>query len=296
MKISDEDKETVKRYISKNTYRVTGIVHDNARAIFFTRQYRNTVEGGMGFMHCMDNRSILGSIIETGEQWLLSHHCHHYYAPINFNTWYAYRTITGKMDAPLLPFETTLPPYMNALLIDRGFEAEEKHYTFIIQDTNHMLNSLYKAYMHARDQGYEIRTETDLSLVMSDIYSIAISSFKDASLFDRIDFSEFLHIFSNSSRAANARLFTARNNNAIEGFIMIYELDNAVVLKTIASLDSASAAYIAPMLIYHVYKLYESEGINTFYHAYMRSDISTVKFSQRHGKMFREYTLYGKTI
>lgn len=285
-------------YASKPHYKLMRLSCRGSSAIFFVRRDSSRITGSMGFMKLENDPEAFNLMLNEGISFCRQNNADRFYAPMNFNTWYDYRLISGNADNEIIAGEKGHPAFYTELFLKSGFEAVENYYTYMIDKPDSVIGRFAPIYGKFIKQEYAITDNADVNdpNTLRTIYDISADAFSKAFLYDPIAFEEFAYIYRHISSVKNSRITAAVRNGQIEGYLYTLFTDNLYVLKTIAVRSGNSGGFTAPSLIYEAYVHGLNKGIKRFAHAYMREGISTHNFSKRHGYEYRKYTLYCKDI
>ena len=283
-------------YANKKGYKIRHFFSKEQRATAFIRGNDDVPFAGVGFINFKDDFNTFSRIMEKIENWFREMGVNKYYAPINFNTWYAYRIVTEYFDNPPFLSETLHPSHYKKLFDKFGFSVVQDYYSYIVNNSAAVINRLKPAYQRVTGKGLSIE-EVDGREYIKDIYNIASNAFKGAFLYEDIPLEEFAMLYKPVlDKRVKARIFLAKDRKGVYGFIFTFEYGDTMVLKTIGVREEIRGKYIATALIYYAYGAGLKSGKSKFIHAYMREGISSYRFSKKFGEIYRKYSLYGKKI
>ncbi len=289
----EKDKELFESY-RKRGYKIIPIFFNEGSFIAYTKNLNDEIIGGIGFIKQIQNFEDFKKMINSAEKWFKNEDVKRYFIPLDFNTWHNYRIISGNFENKLFPGEMEYDFSMNQWFYKIGLTIVERYYSYIVDDYKGVMDYLSPSLKKIKEEGIVLKkVKPDLGIIKS-IYEISCNAFKEAFLFEEIQFDEFLKM--NLNRIENGILILAFFQDNPVGFIYGYRWNDILIEKTVAVLKEYRRKFVGTALIYKMYEEGLEIGCKRFIHAFMREDISTHIFSKRFGKIYREYSLYGKEL
>jgi len=251
--------------------------------------------GAIGHFHAQDARSAR-SVLEAALDLIKKRGCFSVLAPMNGNTWRSYRYITSGQDRP--PFLMEPPP---ALGRDRYLESAgftpRSHYVSYTQP-------LTGKPAPALPSGFSIRIlrMEYLEREMGDIYALSLRSFQDNPYYTDIPKGAFLQQYlAYRGQLRPELILIAYHGDEPAGFIFCIPdyLEGAaprtVLLKTMAVLPEHRGCGLGGALIGLARQKAYNMGFKDAIGALIYKGNHSEKLC-RAGNIFREYTLYGRTL
>ena len=116
--------------------------------------------GQLGFFECADDLPAAQSLLGAAIDWLRENApaTRIVLAPMNFDTWHAYRLRTRGFDQPTFLMEPYNPPYYPALLGSVGFAPVSTYVSKTVNDPAALLAAWQPYHRQASGQGYTFRS------------------------------------------------------------------------------------------------------------------------------------------
>ncbi len=302
------EKNLIDIYGNRTQYRIKHIfLHENdkvlSHAVAFVRDFNGKKIGGIGMLHVRNSYEEFETMIKKAENWFTREQVLQYYVPIDFNTFYKYRIATDYLENPPFLLEQEINPSVSKLVERYDFDIKKKYYSFVVNNPYAVVNRLGSYAARAEKNDINI-IQADIAKlndnILKDLYDITNDAFADAFLYERINFNEFSKLYKPLIKNYyGVKLFLARVGNNNVGYLFVVNdkfKENRWVVKTIAVKREYSGLGTGTLLTYKLYREAVRLGIKELIHAYMKENISTKKFSETFGKIYREYTLYGKHL
>ena len=211
-------------------------------------------------------------------------------APMDGDTWHAYRTVVESDGSPPFLMEPAAHPHVAEALALAGFEPVA-HYasTLMALDTPQA--------EPAPVEGVTIESwdGTDAQPLLEQVFALAGGSFADKQFFKPITREGFLGLYLPLLPLLDPRLvFLARDEiGAIVGFLLGYRdpaMPARAVLKTYAGVRRG----VGHLLAHHFHETAKALGCTNVIHALMHADnVSLVRSGQHGAQVFRRYALFG---
>jgi ribosomal protein S18 acetylase RimI-like enzyme len=273
----------------------------HSRMVIFIRNYNNSLIGGIGLLKLSNSTEIFYEMVKKAENWFIKEGIKQYYIPLDFNTWYKYRIISNHFNNPVFTLEEINEKYITDILNSYNYNSRNIFYSYLIDKPYKVIDATENFANYGISKNIRI-VEYDAykmnSLFLRNLFEISKNVFSDALLYEDINYKEFKNIYEPFlSKVHGSNLLLAIIQNNIVGYIFSvndYYKKNRLIIKTIAVKKKYSNYGVGSLLTYKLYKESVKIGVKEFIHAYMKENISTKRFSESFGKIYREYTLYGK--
>lgn len=211
-------------------------------------------------------------------------------APMDGDTWHAYRTVTQSDGSPPFLMEPAAHPHVAEALTLAGFEAVA-HYasTVMARDTPQA--------EPAPVEGVTIEAwdGQDAQPLLEQVFALAGGSFADKQFFKAITRQGFLGLYLPLLPLLDPRLvFLARDeSDAIVGFLLGYR-DPALPTRAVLKTYAGTRRGVGHLLAHHFHEAARGLGCTDVIHALMHADnVSLVRSGQHGAQVFRRYTLFG---
>jgi hypothetical protein len=215
-------------------------------------------------------------------------------APMDGDTWHAYRAVTTSDGSPPFPLEPVSGPHDVAALVAAGFAPVTEYVSSRapVPSVPQPAPPLPGITIRAWDgQGAE--------LLLDRLFAVAGASFADKTFFKPIDRTAFLTLYQPLLAAIDPELvlFAFDEAGMLEGFLFGLPdrhqgpAPDSAILKTYASLRKG----VGHVLAHAFHERARDLGFATVVHALMHVDNISTDRSVRHGgEVFRRYTLFGR--
>lgn len=260
--------------------------------------------GQLGFFECVDNPEASHALLEVGLKWLrqFAPQAHSVVAPMNFDTWHAYRLRLRGFDQPTFAMEPYNPPYYPGLLEAAGFAPVVRYVTKTVSDLSSLLKAWLPYHTDALAHGYGFRsfnpaTRADLDLV----YHLSLEIFRRNLFFAEISEAEFRALYGGAAGGVNPELLFFALDPAGEpvGFSFATahpRQPGAVNLKTFGILPRVQKTGLGAALACEAYQRFQALGFTSVHHCLMRAGNTADQFDRGAGNVTREYALYGRPL
>lgn len=306
--LGEDKKNLINKYEKKNNYKIAYVLTENhnkitLRAIIFAKMYNGIKIGGIGMLRCGESYKEFRELIDKAELWFGKENVVKFYLPMDFNTFHSYRVVSDYFENPPFLLEQNIEPHLYRFIKYRGFKSVKKYYSYIVKNPVPVIHRLESFALRAKKQNIEVIkkeiSKPDMSL-LKELYEITDNAFSNAFLYESIDFDEFRNIYKPLiNNNIGVKLMIAKINDKNVGYLFAVEdkyKENRWIVKTIAVKKAYSNAGVGALLTYDLYRRAVRFGIKELIHAYMSESISTKRFSETFGEIYREYSLYGKEI
>lgn len=211
-------------------------------------------------------------------------------APMDGDTWHAYRTVVESDGSPPFLMEPAAYPHVAEALALAGFEPVA-HYasTRMALDTPQAEPAPVEGITVAAWDG------TDAQPLLEQVFALAGGSFADKQFFKPITREGFLGLYLPLLPLLDPRLvFLARDERgAIVGFLLGFR-DPAVPSRAVLKTYAGTRRGVGHLLAHHFHEAARGLGCTHVVHALMHSDnVSLVRSGQHGAEVFRRYALYG---
>ena len=211
-------------------------------------------------------------------------------APMDGDTWHAYRTVTHSDGSPPFLMEPAAHPHVVDALALAGFERVA-HYasTVMALDTTQAKPAPVEGITLAPWDG------KDAQPLLEQVFALAGGSFADKQFFKPITREGFLGLYLPLLPLLDPRLvFLARDESgAIIGFLLGYR-DPAMPTRAVLKTYAGTRRGVGHLLAHHFHEAAKALGCTHVIHALMHSDnVSLVRSGQHGAQVFRRYALFG---
>lgn len=213
-------------------------------------------------------------------------------APMDGDTWHAYRTVTHSDGSPPFLMEPAAHPHVAGALADAGFVGVADYVSTIMAlDTPQTPPAPVDGVAIAPWDG------TDAQALLEQVFALAGGSFADKQFFKPITREAFLALYLPLLPMLDPRLvFLARDeaSGAINGFLLGYR-DPAVPTRGVLKTYAGARRGIGHLLAHSFHEAARALGCSHVIHALMHADnVSLVRSGQHGAQVFRRYTLFGQ--
>ena len=222
---------------------------------------------------------------------LASEGCRLAIGPMDGNTWRRYRLVIEGSDEPPFFLEPANPAHWPTCFSRAGFSVAATYCSSMQEDLGFHDDRLTALARRAAEAGIRIRALERCSAErdLCDIHAVALCAFRDSFLFSPIDKTQFLAQYSRLLRCVRPEL------------VLIAEAGrgaapSTAILKTIAARPGRAYAGIARLLVARGAQAAAELGYRRAVHALMHEANSSLSWSARHGRVFRRYALFGRTL
>lgn len=211
-------------------------------------------------------------------------------APMDGDTWHAYRTVVETDGSPPFLMEPAAHPHVAEALASAGFGAVARYASTVMAlDTPQAEPAAVEGVTLAPWDG------KDAQPLLEQVFALAGGSFADKQFFKPITREGFLGLYLPLLPLLDPRLvFLARDESgAIVGFLLGFRdpaMPGRAVLKTYAGTRRG----LGHLLAHHFHEAARALGCTHVIHALMHSDnVSLVRSGQHGAEVFRRYALFG---
>lgn len=260
--------------------------------------------GQLGFFECVNDSMVARTLIEAGLNWLrqTAPQTPSVVAPMNFDTWHAYRLRLHGFDQPTFLMEPYNPPYYPALLEAAGFAPVVRYVTKTVTTPARLLEAWLPYHTDVLAHGYRFRSfdptpSTDLDL----IYHLSLEIFRRNLFFAEISEAEFRALYAGAVRGIDPDLLFFALDPTGEPVGFSFALPHpgqpgVVNLKTFGVLPRVQKTGLGAALACEAYQRFEAKGFASVNHCLMRAGNTADQFDRGAGSVTREYALYGRSL
>lgn len=211
-------------------------------------------------------------------------------APMDGDTWHAYRTVTQSDGSPPFLMEPAAHPHVAEALALAGFAAVA-HYasTIMALDTPQAEPAPVEGITVSPWDGQNAQP------LLEQVFALAGGSFADKQFFKPITQGDFLGLYLPLLPLLDPRLvFLAKDESgAIVGFLLGFR-DPAVPGRAVLKTYAGTRRGVGHLLAHHFHQAAKALGCTHVIHALMHADnVSLVRSGQHGAKVFRRYALFG---
>lgn len=269
------------------------------------RDERNRPYGQIGFFECVNDLSAADSLINAALNWLRSNapDTETVLAPINFDTWHAYRLRTSGFHEPAFLMEPHNPSYYPALFSALDFTPIAHYLTKTVEDLSSLPAAWQPYYRDTLARGYTFRS-FDPGRVreeMSLIHRLSLDIFRGNLFFVDIAEDEFRTLYAGAAGKIDPDLLIFLLDPDCEpaGFsfsIPDHRQPRTANLKTMGVLPHENGKGAGAALAYETYRRLEAKGFDRVNHCLMRAGNRADQFDRGQAKITREYALYARPL
>ena len=211
-------------------------------------------------------------------------------APMDGDTWHAYRTVVESDGSPPFLMEPAALPHVTEALTLARF-APVAHYA----STRMALDSPRAEPAPVEGVTVAAWDGTDAQPLLEQVFALAGGSFADKQFFKPITREGFLGLYLPLLPLLDPRLvFLAREESgAIVGFLLGFR-DPAVPSRAVLKTYAGTRRGVGHLLAHHFHEAARALGCTDVIHALMHSDnVSLVRSGQHGATVFRRYALFG---
>lgn len=261
--------------------------------------------GQLGFFECVDDFTSAQLLFDAAFAWLRENAptAKNVLAPINFDTWHAYRLRTSGFDQPTFLMEPYNPSYYPALFSALGFTPAMTYVSKTVEHMPTLLEAWRPYYEQAIAQGYSFRSfdRANVSSEMTLVYNLAVPTFRDNYFFAETSEAEFRALYAGIATHVDPALLFFMRDSAGEpvGFsfsVPDHRQQQTVNLKTFGVMPHVRGAGVGAALAYEAYQRFQTKGYSRVNHCLMRSGNRADQFDRGLAKITREYVLYEKEL
>ena len=261
--------------------------------------------GQLGFFECVDDPSAAHQLFDAGLAWLRENApaARTVLAPINFDTWHAYRLRTSGFDQPTFLMEPYNPPYYPALFTALGFTPTMNYITKTVENIPTLLDAWQPYYEQSLTQGYTFRSfdPANVNSEMTLVYNLSVPTFRDNFFFAETSEAEFRTLYAGIAASVDPALlfFMMDAAGAPVGFsfsVPDHRQPQTVNLKTFGVMPQVRGAGVGAALAYEAYRRFQSKGYTRVNHCLMRSGNRADQFDRGLAQVTREYVFYAKGL
>jgi len=269
------------------------------------RDERDHPYGQIGFFECVQDLSAAASLINVALAWLRSNtqDTETILAPMNFDTWHAYRLRTRGFDEPTFLMEPHNPSYYPAQFSALGFTPISHYLTKTVDDLSSLPDGWQPFYRDAIGRGYTFRSFDPCCVreEMSLIHRLSLDIFRENLFFVDISEDEFRSLYAGVAGELDPDLliFILAPNREPIGFsfsIPDHRQPGTANLKTMGVLPHENGKGVGAALAYEAYHRLEVKGFERVNHCLMRAGNRADQFDRDQAKITREYTLYARPL
>jgi GNAT superfamily N-acetyltransferase len=261
--------------------------------------------GQLGFFECIDDQPTAAALAESALAWLRvqAPGACTVLAPMNFDTWHAYRLRTGGFDQPTFAMEPYNPSYYPALLETLGFAPTAAYLTKTVVEPGALLAKWAPYHATALAQGYTFRPLNPAALAeeLTLIYRLAIALFHENPFFAGISETEFAALYAGPGTALDPDMLLFALDPAGEpaGFCFTFpdhRHPDTANAKTFGLLPAFRRRGLGSAIGYAVYSRLVAKGFVRINHCLMHEGNSADHFDRGAAPVTRRYALYSRSL
>ena len=261
--------------------------------------------GQLGFFECADDLPTARALVEVALAWLRVHSpsTQTVLAPMNFDTWHAYRLRVSGFDQPAFAMEPYNPPYYPALLEALGFTPHTFFVTKTVVEPASLLEAWQPHHTAALARGFAFRPLNPAVLAeeLSLIYRLSLAVFGDNLFFAHIPEAEFASLYAGAGATLEPEMFLFVLDSAGEpaGFSFSFpdqRRRDTANLKTFGVLPRWRNIGLGVALAHEVYQRLVRKGFARINHCLMREGNRADQFDRGAAAVTRRYALYSQPL
>jgi GNAT superfamily N-acetyltransferase len=279
--------------------RVTAIVNPSLR------EAGGSPYGQLGFFECVDDGQAARLLVEAACGWLRATGLgiQTVLAPMNFDTWHAYRLRVSGFDQPTFAMEPHNPPYYAGLFQQLGFRPLAHYATRDASEAAALLPAWEPFFQDVLARGYRFRPldRSALNDELALIYHLSVLSFRDNFLFQTIPEAEFRAMYAPYGSTLDPELITFLLDPAgtALGFSFAFpdhRRPDTVNHKTIGIVPDARGDGLGAALGYAVYSRLLAKGFSHINQCLYAAGNRASTFNRGLGTITREYALLSRAL
>jgi len=220
--------------------------------------------------------------------------------PMNGSTWHSHR-LSARSGGKKFCLDLENPEYYNEQFTKEGYESigeyfSSKDETFVDKPTK--LNDIYW-----NERGLVIRNikMNNLKEELRRIAEFSNEAFSNNFLFTPIKVEHFVNKYIKHAPVLSAKhiWICEDNTGVLQSFffgIPDFQNKNQLILKSAAIKKGSPFRGITTYMFRKMTRLAKQEGFTSIVHAFMHKSNISYTTSKNHGKVFKEYVLYGKQL
>jgi hypothetical protein len=259
----------------------------------------------LGFFECSDDPQVARMLVEPALGWLRDHlpEGSTVLAPMNFDTWHAYRLRTGGFEEPTFMMEPYNPSFYPAIFAALDFAPISQYVTKTVTHPATLMSAWEEHHRAAIARGYRFRSIDPAALdsEMSLIHRLSLATFCDNLFFTGIPEEEFRALYAGAaSRLDPHLLIFLLDPQGIPVGLSFSSPDArmpaTVNLKTFGVLPRVRGEGAGAALAYESYRRFAERGFQQVNHCLMRVGNRADHFDGGLGEVTREYALYARSL
>ncbi len=272
-----------------------------------TPSYSGRTTGLIGHYQVWDE-NVAAVLLEQGCRELAKRGCGMAIAPMDGNTWNAYRLITDWGNEPPFFLEPQFPGAEPCQFVDAGFFPLAHYYSAITTDLTHQESRVQSVWQRLQAMGVTIRALdlTQLDSELAGIYQVAVRSFQHHLLYQPIAIADFQtqyqpllpYIQPELVRIAEHQEHTVGFAFALPDWLEPQrgEIAQTVIFKTIAVFPDRRYAGLGQVLFEQIHTIAAHLGYRRVIHALMEETNPVCCISDRYAHPLRRYALFAKML
>ncbi len=229
-------------------------------------------------------------------------------APMDGNTWRAYRFVTDPGSEPTFFLEPQNPPQWPAQLVADGFRTLAEYSSALTVDLTKRDPRLIRAWERLTSDGVSVRAlnierfDTELDA----IFTLSLESFSQNFMYTRMAREEFHAQYAKVRPLVVPELtLMAEQKGELVGFLFGLpdmaqqargEKMNTFIIKTVAVRPGRSRAGLGSVLVGEAQARAHEAGFERAIHALMHDSNRSLNISRHYGHTIRRYTLFQRSL
>ena len=279
--------------IENNQGQILG--HIGANVSNFKKEF-----GYIGFFEldikCSQFKEVGKELISLAINWLQKKSVQSIYGPLNYNTWFPYRFRIDNSPEEFI-WEPNQPREYIKTFTNHGFKVEEKYYTVCTNNITDFIKRNEEKLNQCIDSGYtfSIIKGEEFNQLLEEIYKITLESYKDAILFEPIDFETLKNLYYPLANKGNFFCVKVEDQNKnLAGYLICFYAQDSLILKTQAISIRHQGQGLSTAMICFSHKIaFEKKLKKIVFALFHESNARVIKNAQKEKPLWiHEYHLY----
>jgi len=269
-------------------------------------KYENKNVVCVGNFECINDVNVANEILNYSQKLAKDKlNANYVIGPMNGSTWDNYR-YSASNDTPLFFLEPEHHLYYNNLFVKNGFALISKYISSIDKQMHCNAPEILQREKQLIEQGVSFNKIdlNDYENELKKIYQLSVDAFKSNFLYTPISWETFKAKYISISKFINPEYVIIAHDmhkNAIGFIFCIDDLYNrtekSLIIKTLARVNKKEYSGLGNVLGDYVIRNAVNNNYKSIIHAFMIEHAASSKLSVNYaGEIFKNYTLYGKSI
>ncbi len=269
------------------------------------RDAHGQIYGQLGFFECVDDRTAAMALVDGAMEWLkqASPRTRSVLAPMDLDTWHAYRLRTAGFDEASFLMEPYNPAYYPALFEAAGFAPISRYVTKTVAQPALPMRAWQAPYTRVLERAYSFRSfdpgmrPEELRL----IYALSTEIFCRNPFYVAISEAEFARMYAGEAGQLDKDLFVFMLDPHGETVGFAFAAPDrrrreTLNIKTFGTLPRVHGIGAGAALAMEVYRRAIGRGFTRINHCLMRAGNEADLMDRGMAQVTREYTLYARSL